>query len=673
MNVARGRTPFSPLTESDFDVLRGEYTLPPAGEPPDGQPYLAAVDEQSLEQIFRPDFTVLQVRHGGMGVVYIGVRDNDSERSRPMAYKSVAPEFCYNPVLREAFERECAVSLLAGITPGILPVREIAYIDGRPFFSMRGILPNNCGQVNLRDHLIDGPLSVDRAHVIAWCLAWTMHTIAEEVPGLVHNDLTPENVLIINDLPLVSDFGVARALVTASRQVNLIGASAYRAPEAERSDEPLTVRADIYSFGVILEEMLIGESSMDSQASLISNWQTDDPEDAIKMRLLALARCCTAANPSRRPEHFGMVLAELDGLVPASLRPTIKSAQERLNEFAAQERSLRRTARRTFSLLSLQQYDAALTLIESVGEAERSFEMWAYCGLALEGCGRFLDALESLHHAKRMVRAGQAEHWQIENYRTGIFLRLGFMRSAGRALRILLATAPDKDCALSVAEKLVWLYTRTRRLTSAKKFAEMVICERPDDALGWNNLAVIYRRLGEYEQALKALRRASELEPWASEGHKVLADFLLNAYGNVDEATVEYDKSLGCGGSDSGLLAGAICCSLLQRRRPKFKRLHSMLHDRHSIEVAMLTEELATIMAGNVPTAPLKKRLFQQWRGDPSEYVVRVPAEILNAEIKAFRTCVAVSYFESPDTPKRIRDLTWVAGSSLVRRRRLLR
>src|ERR1039457_4408362 len=104
MNVARARTPFSPLTESDFDVLRGEHTLPPAGEPPDGQPHLAAVDEQSLEQIFRPDFTVLQVRHGGMGVVYIGVRDNDSGRSRPMAYKSVAPEFCYDSVLREAFE-----------------------------------------------------------------------------------------------------------------------------------------------------------------------------------------------------------------------------------------------------------------------------------------------------------------------------------------------------------------------------------------------------------------------------------------------------------------------------------------------------------------------------------------------------------------------------------------
>lgn len=673
MNVARPRTPFSPLTESDFDVLWGERTLPPADGPPNEQAHLAVVDEQSLEQIFRPDFTVLQVRHGGMGVVYIGVRDSDSEHSRPMAYKSVAPEFCYDPVLREAFERECAVSLLAGITPGILPVREIAYIDGRPFLSMRGILPNKCGQVNLRDHLIDGPLSVDRAYVIAWCLAWAMDTIAEEVPGLVHNDLTPENVLIIDDLPLVSDFGVARALVTAPRQVNLIGARPYRAPEAERSGEPLTVRADIYSFGVILEEMLTGDSSMTSQVSLISNGQPDDPGDAIEVRLLALARCCTATNPSWRPEHFGTVLAELDGLVPASLRPTIKSAQERLNEFAAQERSLRRTARRTFSLLSLRQYDAASTLIESVSEAERSFEWWAYRGLALEGCGRFSDALESLHHAKRMVRAGQAEHWQIENYRTDVFLRLGSRRQAEWALRILLATASDKDCALGVAERLVVLYTGTKRLTSAKKFAEMIIRERPDDALGWNNLAVIYRRLGEYEQALRALRRASGLEPWASEGHKALADFLLNAYGNVDEAAVEYDKALGCGGSDSGLLAGAICCSLLQKRRRKFKRLHSMLHDRHRLEVALLTEELATIMADNVPTAPLTKRLFQRWRGDPSEYIMHIPAEILNAEIKAFRACVAVRYFESPDTPKRGRDLTWVADSSLVRRRRLLR
>ena len=93
--------------------------------------------------------------------------------------------------------------------------------------------------------------------------------------GIIHRDLKPGNIMIAKSGIKVLDFGLAKSgqdeTVTASRMV--MGTPAYMAPE-QREGQPADARADIYSFGCVLYEMLSGRESCPSgSASRHENWK----------------------------------------------------------------------------------------------------------------------------------------------------------------------------------------------------------------------------------------------------------------------------------------------------------------------------------------------------------------------------------------------------------------
>jgi serine/threonine-protein kinase len=82
--------------------------------------------------------------------------------------------------------------------------------------------------------------------------------------GIVHRDLKPENVLLTEGQPVVADFGIALAISKAGgariTQTGIsLGTPQYMAPEQATGDRQLDGRADIYSLGAMLYEMLTGE------------------------------------------------------------------------------------------------------------------------------------------------------------------------------------------------------------------------------------------------------------------------------------------------------------------------------------------------------------------------------------------------------------------------------
>jgi Tol biopolymer transport system component len=205
---------------------------------------------------------------GGMGEVY---RARDSKLKRDVAIKVLPEAFSKDPDRLARFEREAEVL-------GTLNHPNIAAVYGfEESASGSGIVLELVEGPTLADRIALGPLAPADALPIARQIADALEAAHER--GIVHRDLKPANIKITADGQVkVLDFGLAKMLdrdeigvraadVTASPTMMspamtglgmILGTAAYMSPE-QAAAKPADKRADIWSFGVILWEMLTGK------------------------------------------------------------------------------------------------------------------------------------------------------------------------------------------------------------------------------------------------------------------------------------------------------------------------------------------------------------------------------------------------------------------------------
>lgn len=223
--------------ETTDDVV--EVTPPPTADPLIGR----VVDDR-----YR---IISLVDHGGMASVY---RAHDERLDRTVAIKIIHPHLAGSSLLMTRFLRE-ARSAAKVSHAQIVPIYDQGVFEGRTYLVME-LVPG----MNLRSLLnSQGSLSVRLA------LSFTEQIFeaiaAAHEADLVHRDLKPENVLVTPNGSLkIVDFGLVRAKTDESLTLpdSLIGTMAYLAPESALPGQ-VDERADIYSAGLMLYEMLTGE------------------------------------------------------------------------------------------------------------------------------------------------------------------------------------------------------------------------------------------------------------------------------------------------------------------------------------------------------------------------------------------------------------------------------
>ncbi|WP_344833194.1 serine/threonine-protein kinase [Actinocorallia longicatena] len=188
---------------------------------------------------------------GGMGVVY---EAHDPSLERQVALKVMSDELVENPAWRARFSEEA--KYLASVRhPHLLPIYKYGEQDGVLYFTMQ-LAMNGV----LRDLVRPtAPISPGHAFHVMGQLASALEELHRN--GIVHRDCTPENVFLNGGIPgqenvLLGDFGLAwRASAPAAPPSG--GALDYRAPE-QTVGMPVTAQADVYSFAVVLYELLVG-------------------------------------------------------------------------------------------------------------------------------------------------------------------------------------------------------------------------------------------------------------------------------------------------------------------------------------------------------------------------------------------------------------------------------
>jgi eukaryotic-like serine/threonine-protein kinase len=205
-----------------------------------------------------------QLGKGGMGEVY---RAHDTKLNRDVALKILPAEFANDAERMGRFKREA--QLLASLNhPNIAAIYGLEESGG-----VRALIMELAEGPTLAERILKGPIPLDEALGIAQQIAEALEAAHEK--GIIHRDLKPANIKVTPDGKVkVLDFGLAKALEGESSVVDasesptlslaatqagvILGTAAYMAPEQARGSGA-DKRCDIWSFGVVLYEMLTGK------------------------------------------------------------------------------------------------------------------------------------------------------------------------------------------------------------------------------------------------------------------------------------------------------------------------------------------------------------------------------------------------------------------------------
>jgi len=265
---------------------------------------------------------------GGMGVVY---KAKDTRLKRTVALKFLPPSIS-DATARKRFVQEAqAASSLDH--PNICSIHEIDETpDGRMFI----VMPCYEGE-SLQVKIERGPMGVEEAVLVAIQVASGLSKAHEK--GIVHRDVKPGNIFVTSDgLAKIVDFGLAKlsGRTKLTRSGAAPGTVIYMSPEQLKGGD-VDLRSDIWALGVVLYEMITGETPFrgDYEQAMMYSILNEEPDSltdlrvGIPMELERIVKMALAKVPGERYESARAFLADLESL-RKQLEPGI--SEERLSK-----------------------------------------------------------------------------------------------------------------------------------------------------------------------------------------------------------------------------------------------------------------------------------------------------------------------------------------------------
>ena len=250
---------------------------------------------------------------GGMGEVYLA---EDSQLDRKVALKFLPPHLCQDEDCRKRFKREAQAAAKLD-HPNIVTIHEVSEFQNRSFFAMEHIEGKS-----LRELIGEKKLDLDKAVDLAAQICEGLARAHQA--GIIHRDIKPSNIALDADgRAKILDFGLAA--VQGSEHLtqtgSTLGTIGYMSPEQAQGKE-VDHRSDIFSFGVILYEMITGRRPFerDNEVATIQAIVSAAPEPLARYKsnvpddLQRIVSKLMAKDPASRYQHIDEVPVDLKAI-----------------------------------------------------------------------------------------------------------------------------------------------------------------------------------------------------------------------------------------------------------------------------------------------------------------------------------------------------------------------
>lgn len=518
----------------------------------------------------RGRWEIRNILRGGMGIVYVVY---DSQWREVFAAKTFQDRFLQSKAVRDRFLQEAHTWINLGHHQHIALARFVEIIEGKPHVFVE-YFPGG----DLSRWIATPRLTLDQTlrFAIQFCCGMA-YAYSKGIKA--HRDIKPQNCFIAEDGSLrIGDFGLAKVFDDVGMQIlgppeasewnreelqerrlqiglsqtgECAGTPPYMAPEQFDDAKHVDARADMYSFGVMLFEMITGGVPFPSQTwGELREAHKTHPVPSLRGRLPEpgwemedIVRGCLEKQPSQRPQSFddirerlANVLGRLTGEeVPAPLTGT--------------ELDVRYLNSKGSSLNYLGEYSEALLILEQVLQR-----------IELEG-----------------ILQGSPNHSMVWNNKGYALMHLGRRGDAVACFDTALEIDPKNLHALTNQGVLL---AEEARPHDALQYYERALSIDPNSSLTWNNKGRALQALRRIDEAKGCYQRALQIDPRSALALGNMG-WLLAEAGRHEEALVWLDKALGVDPFyDEVLNAKALALAALDRYEEGLKCLEKAIDAR---------------------------------------------------------------------------------------------